>query len=497
MTDEILLPITANRENHPSTKLLRLEHSIPDIKSRFQQTQAFLKTNRFLNFRSLNNMELQFLDQGLEIVYRASMKIRCPAQQAFKLLKSDRFTRDFNAYLRNSTTTFENADYAEYVHQLRASPASEMMTRRFFKTFFIEDQAFSLVEMYSGDIDSLNQFSPIISLISLKPQSAKEQNFTTFEIVTIARNTEEHAHYITDMISFYSVLELEAPIIAQSLFGSQNQISRKDTKTFTENGLKSSKADTSSSAQNTQSNSTSEAVSGSFNDKRDALTAEQLQTFNTWHTKLLASDPSLSEFPPNDFVRFLVGYRWVFPDYELNFLSFVDYYRAFIKGKTLDDFPAFGKRKILNFLGIAHSGEAVMVLKASRLSSSDDPDEFCQYMVTKMLECLRLTPPTVQRFVVCIDTKDAGRENLSIDKVKQLNSTLSYRFPEVMSKIILINLGYLANMSIKAIKLFLHEVTRGKIVSIGTNTEEIKRALIEFLPLEKLPSDFGGTGPSI
>lgn len=67
-------------------------------------------------------------------------------------------------------------------------------------------------------------------------------------------------------------------------------------------------------------------------------------------------------------------------------------------------------------------------------------------------------------YIIIIDLKDYTRENISLDTLKKLNPIFSNYFPDVLAKMFIVNISYMAKMLYKTVSLVMHEVTLKKVV---------------------------------
>lgn len=460
--------LLVSRDHHPSIKFFRLARHIPEIKNKVLECQSLLQSQRFLTFRTLNDLEVQFLDLGAELVFHSQMVINSDWRKVFALLKGETFTSVFNPYVKDVRVLSENDDFSLFEQLLAARPSLPAQRRRFFKTFLIETGRLSVVEVHATSRLPPNEFCSQIVLISLRARGEPGDASTLMEQIVITRKNEVWAERATETMSFYTWLKLGAELLVQSrLKGDMG------------------------------GDSVLQVPATPFGDKRDGCSPEQLRQLEEWRARMLREDPSLSEFPPSDFLRFLVGNRWVFPQYEQNFLKFVEFHRAKLAGKDpRTDFPELEATGMLRALGVSPKGPGVLLFRFARCPEVVDIDRFSVFFILKMMEAVRMSAPSVQEYIIFVDMDGFKRDTFPISTLKTLSNTFGSRFPEVQSKNIVINLGTLASLTIKAVRVFLEETANQKLVTIGCDKAEIRAAFFEFLPPRMVPKAYGGSADS-
>lgn len=460
-----------------NSKLARLTMQLPQFKNKFLECQSLLDSKRFIGFRYVNDVDVMFQDKGSETAFYARMRVKVRARDLFDLIFSERDTKSWNAYLKKTTRISENDDFVEFEHTLQSCPSARPKIRRFFKTFFIEKSELIIVEFHSGSKSPLNEFTPLISLFSFQEKNAKEGFVTQLDHLVITLKNEECARVTTDLMSFYGALQLEAGALLYTRKEFKEKIS----------SLKKQSVDSTCAL-----SSRSASSSRSFGDKRDTLSPDQLSIFEEWYLKMIIHDASFKEFEPNTFIRFLIGSDWEYPCYEQNFLKYVNFHRQHLVGKKSSDFFEFERQGFLTILGATDEGPGIILLKLGKISITNMIEQFCFYIVLKVLECVKLSNPKVHKYLIVTDASGVSKDQVTIGGIKQISSTLSGIFPDLQVKHIIINLGIMTNLMIKAIRVFLDETTNQKLVAVGQNKEHIKRTLLEYMPLSMLPEEYGG-----
>lgn len=458
-------------------KLGRLSRELPQFRNKFLEGKSLLESRRFTNFRSVNDVDIMFQDKGTETAFYARIKVRARARDLFDLIFTERETKSWNPYLKKTTRISENDDFVEIEHILQSSPSQKPRTRRFFKTFFIEKSELMIVEFHSDRKGPLHEFTPLISLFSFHERSEKEDFVTQVDHVVITLKNEECSRVTTDIISFHGVLQLEAAALIHARKSLEERVS----------SMKNQSAD-STCARSSRSASSSKG----FGDKRDNLNPDQLAIFEEWYSKMLIHDATFQEFEPNTFVRFLIGNDWKYPTYEQNFLNYVNFHRQHLMGKKSSDFAEFEQQGFLTILGAVEDGPGICLLKLGKISITNMIEQFCYYLVLKVLECVKLSDPKIHKYLIITDASGVSKDQVTVAGIKQISSTLAGIFPDIQTKHIIINLGMMTNLIIKAVRVFLDETTNKKMITVGHSKEQIKRTLLEIMPLSMLPKEYGG-----
>lgn len=68
----------------------------------------------------------------------------------------------------------------------------------------------------------------------------------------------------------------------------------------------------------------------------------------------------------------------------------------------------------------------------------------------------------VDSYVLIIDLKDYTNKNLNLDGIKKLMPIFSNYFPDVLAKMFIVNISYMAKIVYKTVSLIMHEVTLRK-----------------------------------
>lgn len=62
-----------------------------------------------------------------------------------------------------------------------------------------------------------------------------------------------------------------------------------------------------------------------------------------------------------------------------------------------------------------------------------------------------------------IDLEGYSNKNMTMDNLKKLNPVFENYFPDVLKKMLIVNLSYMLKIVYKTIELFLHETTKQKV----------------------------------
>ena len=65
-------------------------------------------------------------------------------------------------------------------------------------------------------------------------------------------------------------------------------------------------------------------------------------------------------------------------------------------------------------------------------------------------------------------------------------------YPDVLYKMIIVNMGFIFNMIFKAVKMMMHPVTREKIISLSSSKADQKKEFLKYMDIDEIPKLFGG-----
>ena len=69
----------------------------------------------------------------------------------------------------------------------------------------------------------------------------------------------------------------------------------------------------------------------------------------------------------------------------------------------------------------------------------------------------------VDSYVFIVDLKNYTNKNINIDAMKKLMPIFSNYFPDVLGKMFMVNISYMAKMIFKTVSFMMHEVTLKKV----------------------------------
>ncbi len=99
--------------------------------------------------------------------------------------------------------------------------------------------------------------------------------------------------------------------------------------------------------------------------------------------------------------------------------------------------------------------------------------------------------PHIGYILSVIDLKNVGRKNFSLAQLKKCYPEIGLNFPEVSPLAIFVRPGWVVSTLFSMCKPFLHKNTLKKLVFV--KEKEMTRTLLNYIPEENLPEEYGGT----
>lgn len=70
---------------------------------------------------------------------------------------------------------------------------------------------------------------------------------------------------------------------------------------------------------------------------------------------------------------------------------------------------------------------------------------------------------SIDKYIMILDLEGYSNKNMTMDNLKKLNPVFENYFPDVLKKMMIVNLSYMLKIVYKTIELFLHETTKQKV----------------------------------
>ena len=211
--------------------------------------------------------------------------------------------------------------------------------------------------------------------------------------------------------------------------------------------------------------------------------------------KFIEKYPETANFKPNIFGRFIGGYLYD----PIEATSRMELFLAWVKENDLfnlkpSDFPNLEKHKPMACLGIGRNGHTAILLKLKHLFfTGNTPDEIARFISAYVNQSLDATcDPKVDKYILILDIKNYGSDNFSKSGLQKLLPIFSRVFPDVLYRMYIINVGFVASSIYSVISTWFPEITRKKIQVLKENLQKIKEVLSEEIELNVLPKMYGG-----
>ena len=103
-------------------------------------------------------------------------------------------------------------------------------------------------------------------------------------------------------------------------------------------------------------------------------------------------------------------------------------------------------------------------------------------------------PPDKNELICLLDAKDLGMMNApSIQFIGETIEVLSRHYPKRMGQLFVVNVSSIVYFFWDLFSMTLSEVTRKKIQFVTDDKEEMRRRIGEFIGVEELLPEFGGS----
>ena len=105
---------------------------------------------------------------------------------------------------------------------------------------------------------------------------------------------------------------------------------------------------------------------------------------------------------------------------------------------------------------------------------------------------MKKLPVTQDQFTIIIDANNITNDNSHLGTLKYQVDSLQSHYPERLHKLFAVNMSWVAKTIWYAVKPFVKESTRNKLVLIGDNSDEIFNSMKEEIDINIIPIEFGG-----
>lgn len=89
-----------------------------------------------------------------------------------------------------------------------------------------------------------------------------------------------------------------------------------------------------------------------------------------------------------------------------------------------------------------------------------------------ILKALKDVDPEKDWYILIVDIEGVSTSNINTEYLKEMMPILGNYYPDVLYKMIIVNMGFIFNMIFKAVKMMMHPVTRAKIISVGSSKND-------------------------
>jgi hypothetical protein len=157
------------------------------------------------------------------------------------------------------------------------------------------------------------------------------------------------------------------------------------------------------------------------------------------------------------------------------------------------DIPVFYDSGISHILGYARDGTIVVLNLLRHLDKRKGT--YTEHLNFNLLwnEYTSRKSQTHDRCYVIMDSRGLGWDNADIDRFTTNQPKIGPWVPDILTKVFVLNCGWVVKALYSAIKGFLPERTTSKVCIMGSDVEENKKAIEEVIDLAIVPKDLGGS----
>ena len=144
-------------------------------------------------------------------------------------------------------------------------------------------------------------------------------------------------------------------------------------------------------------------------------------------------------------------------------------------------------------MGKSLDGKPLLYLFLAR-ENTWDPINNVKCLLYTMERCIKHMPPDKNELICLIDAKDLGMMNApALQFITDTIDILNKHYPRRMGQLFVINVSSVVFFFWNAVSMSLSEVTRKKIQFLTDDKSEMERRIGEYIPMEELLPEFGGS----
>ncbi len=144
-------------------------------------------------------------------------------------------------------------------------------------------------------------------------------------------------------------------------------------------------------------------------------------------------------------------------------------------------------------MGYSLDGKPLLFLFLSR-ENTWNPKANMQTLLYTMERCIKMMPPDKNELICLIDAKDLGMMNApALQFIVETIDVLNKHYPRRMGQLFVINVSSIVFWFWDLVSMSLSEVTRKKIQFLTDSKEEMKVRIGEFIGMDQLLPEFGGS----
>lgn len=205
--------------------------------------------------------------------------------------------------------------------------------------------------------------------------------------------------------------------------------------------------------------------------------------------------PDSADYEVNIFGRFITGYGYNFEDATTR----METYHKWINETKIfslkpESFTEISQRRPFQTLGRTKNGYTLVLLQLKNLFfTGNTPENVALYIGSYVIQAMKATvDPCVDRYIMILDIKDYTSDNFNKEGLQKLVPIFSNCFPDVLFRMYIVNVGFIASSIYSIVSMWFHEITRKKIQVIKENNDKIREAMKDEINHEMIPSLYGG-----
>ena len=238
-----------------------------------------------------------------------------------------------------------------------------------------------------------------------------------------------------------------------------------------------------------------EKISQVYLDRRKNMNAQELSVFEHFYNEVIAKHKNAVKYNFNVFCRFIKGYKYQIGEAMSRFDKFYEWEQANgILSLQPSSFPQLENDGFIKFLGNTRDGHSIILFKLKNLKiKSYSPEQINFYIASVLNYSLSMASLSVDAYYMVIDVDDYSKDNFDLNGFKNFIPLFGNYYPDVLFKMVILNLGFIASRLASLIIGFTHEVTRKKIITLGTSKELILETLKKDIDDKYIPQYLGGS----